>query len=266
MAVALKLYRRAGFPYVWMIAWLTAATLQAAYVVTPQGQTIQGSDIRSKSNGDIVLTTDKGPLTFTKGAYVRAVADEPVEYKKAQQLAASKKYDESIALLKEIVLQYKNLQWDNKARATLADVYAQQGDFDNAKLTYDEMFRAMPKAKEMPELAWPYREVMLKSEKYAILEPELNTLIQSGNREDAAKAQIMRGDLKKAQGQIEPSVMDYMRTMVFFKDVPTLQPEAMYKAAEGLEAMRDERAKTIYRSLVEQYPDSTYAQKARGKI
>lgn len=254
---------RAGMPMVWLTA---AGVLQAAYVVTPQGQTIQGSDIRSRANGDIVLTTDKGPLTFTKGSYVRAVADEPADYRKAQQLAAAKKYDESVRLLKDIVLQYKNLQWDHRARMTLAEVYAQQGDLDNARLTYDEIFRVMPKAKEMPEVAWPYREVMLRSGKYAILEPELNTLIQSGDREEAARAQIMRGDMKKAQGQLEPAVMDYMRTMVFFKDVPAYQPEAMFKAAEGLEAMRDERAKNVYRSLVEDYPDSPYARQAGGKI
>lgn len=266
MAGALKWMRWVRLPGVLMFWVAAAGVTQAAYVVTPQGQTIQGSDIRSRANGDIVLTTDKGPLTFTKGSYVRAVADEPADYRKAQQLAAAKKYDESVRLLRDIVLQYKNLQWDHRARMTLAEVYAQQGDLDNARLTYDEIFRVMPKAKEMPEVAWPYREVMLRSEKYAILEPELNTLIQSADREEAARAQIMRGDMSKAQGKIEPSVMDYMRTMVFFKDVPAYQPEAMFKAAEGLEAMRDERAKNVYRTLVEEYPDSPYAQKARGKI
>lgn len=266
MSGSLKIFRCVRLSLVGLAVWMAAGTLHAAYVVTPQGQTIQGTDIRSRTNGDIVLTTDKGPLTFTKGSYVRAVADEPADYQKAQQLATAKKYDEAVRLLKEIVLQYKNLQWDHKARITLAEVYAQQGDLDNARLTYEETFRAMPKAKEMPEIIWPYREVMLRSEKYAVLEPELNAVIQSGSREDAARAQTMRGDMNKAQGQIEPSVMDYMRTMVFFKDVPDQQPEAMYKAAEGLETMRDERAKAVYRSLVEQYPDSPYAQKARGKI
>ena len=266
MGIAAILFRKIRNPWVWMWMSLAVQAAHAAYVVTPQGQTIQGSEIRSKANGDIVLTTDKGPLTFTKGSYVRAVADEPAEYKQAQQFLASKKYDDAVKLLKDIAIQYKNLQWDMKARLMLGEVYAQQGDYENARLTYEDVFRSNPKLKEMPEVSWTYRGVLLKSGKYAILEPELNTLIQSGSREDAAKAQIMRGDLRKEQGQMEPAVMDYMRTMVFFKDVAASQPEAMFKVAEGLESMRDERAKGVYRSLVEQYPDTAYAQQARGKM
>ncbi len=67
MAGTLKLLNWARLPGI-LLLWVAAVGVtQAAYVVTPQGQTIQGSDIRSRANGDIVLTTDKGPLTFTKG-------------------------------------------------------------------------------------------------------------------------------------------------------------------------------------------------------
>jgi len=246
---------------------LTAASAQAAYVQTKRGKTIKGSSIRSKSNGDVILMTANGPLTFTKGSYVKAVADEPKAYRQAQQLASSGKYDPAIKLLKEVIAKYHYLQWDNRARATLADIYARQGNNDAARKAYEELFRASPGSKKDSDIMWGYRGILLSSKKYAALETELDKIIKTGDREDAARAQIMRGDIRQAQGQTEPAVMDYMRTMVFFKDVSDYQPEAMFKAAAGMEAMRNEQgAKKIYRDLVEKYPASPYAGQAKGKL
>ena len=148
----------------------------------------------------------------------------------------------------------------------LPKVYAMQGSYDKARKAYEEIFRKSPKAKELPDILWPYREVLLGGGDYALLEPELNKSIASGSRQDAARAQNMRGDIRMAQGQLEPAVLDYMRTMVFYKDVPEYQPEAMYKAAAGLEQMRDERARDMYRQVVESYPDSPYAVNAKQKM
>lgn len=254
-------------------AGMTAALLlavtdvaQAAYVVTRQGKRIEGKDIRVRSNGDVILTTDRGPLTFAKGTYVQAVADEPDSYKQAMRLAAGGKFSEAESLLKKIVSDYAGLQWDNRARVALAQVYAQQENYEEARRVYDELFREAPASKENQDLMWGYREVLLRSERYAVLEPELDELIAGSDRTDAARAQIMRGDIRKARNQMEPAVMDYMRTMVFFKDVPEYQPEAMYKAAEGLEAIRDDRARKVYEDLVAQYPDSPYARQAQSKL
>jgi len=39
-----------------LVALCTQIGVQAAYVITTQGKRIEGTDIRAKSNGDIILT------------------------------------------------------------------------------------------------------------------------------------------------------------------------------------------------------------------
>ena len=78
-------------------------------------------------------------------------------------------------------------------------------------------------------------------------------------------AQIMRGDIRQAQGQIEGAVMDYLRTVVLYEAERDAQPEALYKAAEGLDKPRDPRARALYKKLTSEYPSSPYAAKASGK-
>ena len=55
MAGSLNVNRCLRVPFTCIVLWMVAGSSQAAYVVTPQGQTIQGTEIRSRANGDIVL-------------------------------------------------------------------------------------------------------------------------------------------------------------------------------------------------------------------
>ena len=78
-------------------------------------------------------------------------------------------------------------------------------------------------------------------------------------------ALVLRGDLRASQNQLEPAVLDYLRTVVFYQDEPC-RAEAMYKAAETLAKMRDARAKDWYRQVITEYPESPYATQAKGIV
>lgn len=101
---------------------------------------------------------------------------------------------------------------------------------------------------------------------YDRLEGILNEVIAKGARPDAARAQVVRGDVKKARGMMEEGLLDYLRTVVFYKAEASVMPEALFKAAETLEAMRNPKAKEMYKRIVDEYGSSPYAQQARGKI
>lgn len=242
-----------------------ASIARGAYVETKQGR-IEGTDIRAKSNGEVILVTPRGTRTFFKGQYIRAVADKPEAYDRALKMAATGKMDEAIPILKDIVSQYRYLEWDNQARKVLAKIYMEKGDGEAAVSIIEEIKANSPTASEDSELQWAYREALLKAGKTTELEAQLDEAIQKGDRADAARAQVMRGDLKKAQGKLEPAALDYLRTVVLFKDVPEQQPAATYKAAEVLEEMRDGRSKELYQAVIKDYPDSTYAQQAKTKL
>ena len=57
--------------------------------------------------------------------------------------------------------------------------------------------------------------------------------------------------------------MDYLRVVLLYESEKDVQPEALFKTAEALKALRDPRAPEYSKKLVEQYPDSPYAQKAK---
>ncbi|MCB1102957.1 MAG: hypothetical protein KDL10_11365, partial [Kiritimatiellae bacterium] len=95
---------------------------------------------------------------------------------------------------------------------------------------------------------------------------DLEQVIATGSREQAARAQIMRGDAKMKRGLVEQAVMDYLRSAILFESETSVHPEALLKSAQGLEQLRDPRAKELYRKLVETYPQSPQAQQARGKL
>jgi len=238
----------------------------AAYVITSQGARIDGTDIRAKSDGEIILKTPKGSRTFYKGQYKKAVADKPSEIDKAVQMIEAKKYDEAIKLLEGVITKYRYLDWDNKARALLPRVYARKRDYKGAIKSYEKLFAMAPKSREDKDIQWKYRETLLDAKQYTKLEKELNKVIETGSRPDAARAQIMRGDLRMAQGQLEPATLDYLRTVVLFKSEKASQPEALLKAGDALGKLRDARSKEMYKQLVEDYPSSPEAKKARSKL
>lgn len=238
----------------------------APYVITTTGQRIDGSDIRAKSNGEIILTTVQGTRSFYPGQYAKAVADKPAEIDKAAQLTESKQYDEAIKLLDDVVLRYRFLDWDNQARALLPKVYVRKGDYLSAIGAYDKLFAASPKSKEDSDLQWGYRRTLLDAKQYDKLEKQLAGVISSGSREDAARAQVMRGDAKLAQAQTEAAALDYLRTVVLFEGEKAVQPEALFKAADALEKLRDARSKEMFRKLMDEYPGSPEAAAAKGRL
>lgn len=256
-------------------SWIWAAVLlgmvsmsgQAAYVVTRQGKRVDGTDIRVRPNGDVVLTTSIGQQTFPAGTYMKAVADQPAEYDQARQLMAREQYDQAIPLLKDIVRAYANLEWDVRALGLLAQASFLSGDYDGAVRSYEDLFDEMPKDEINSEMLWNYRESLYNAGRLDKLELLLNELVERGARDEAARAQVMRGDIKKSRNQLKDAVLDYMRTVILFKNADEeIVAEAAYKAGETLEAQRDSRAKDMFRIVVEQYPGSTYAAQARQKL
>jgi TolA-binding protein len=243
-----------------------AAGSQAAHVITITGQRVDGSDIRAKSDGEIILTTVQGTRSFYPGQYAKAVADKPAEIDRATQLAEGKQYDDAIKLLEDVIVRYRFLDWDNQARAMLPKIYVKKGDYTSAIGAYDKLFAASPKTKEDVELQWGYRQTLLDAKQFDKLEQQLSGVISAGPRADAAKAQIMRGDAKLAQGQVESAALDYLRTVVLYANESDVQPEALFKAADALEKLRDARSKEMFKRLVDEYPSSPQAATAKTRM
>jgi len=251
-----------------VVALLAGAAWAAPYVILKTGKKISGSAIRAKSDGSINLTMEMGVRTFPKGSYLKAVADKPAEYDKAVAAYNAKKYDDAAKLLEGIITRYRSLGWDVEAAKLLPKVLLAKGDAEGAVKAYGKLFLLAPAEKKNSDVAWGYRRAMMKAKKYPALLRQLDAVAAAGTRADAARAQIMRGDIQLAQNNVELGALDYLRTAILFADVkdPAIQGEAHYKAAAALEQLRDPRAKAMYQIVVKKYGSSPYAAKARGKI
>ena len=254
----------------WILMVVAAATVSATaapYVVLKNSQRKEGAAIRAKPDGSIQLIDQQGQqFTFLREQYIQAVADKPATYDAAVAAVQSKKYDEAIPALQKIMADLRFLEWDKAAGLALAKAYQGKGDFENMIRTYDGLMKDYPALETDVEIGWAYREAILGAKQYARLEPMLTKLVSSENRTDAARAQVMRGDINAAQGKPEVAIRDYLRTILFFEREATVMPLALLRAAQGLERLRDPRAKEFYRRLAEEYAEAPEAALAKGKF
>jgi len=75
----------------------------------------------------------------------------------------------------------------------------------------------------------------------------------------------MRGNMRLAAGDVEKALYDFMRTAEFFWDEKDIQAEANYRAGECLAKMGSPLAAEFYARVVNDFPDSAFAAKARQK-
>ena len=183
-------------------AWLAlllaggwAAASPAAYVITTDDRQIDGTGISAKENGEIALKIAQGERIFLPGQYKRAVADEPPEYNQAQQLIAGKKYDQAVELLNNLVIKYKWLDWDIKAVQLIAEADIRQGNPAAAVKNCEQIMVTYPRLKEDAAFQAQYRVALIGAKQFTRVEPMLSAAISTGNRANAARAQLQRGDL-----------------------------------------------------------------------
>jgi hypothetical protein len=133
------------------VVLLGASSVPAAYVELADGSRRDGSAIRARSDGAIILTTPNGNVEFTRGQYTKAVADKPADFDKARQLAAQKNFDAALPLLDGIIQNYRFLDWDNNARVVKAQVLSAKGDAAGAVSGVSiSSFRPAPRPKRIP--------------------------------------------------------------------------------------------------------------------
>ena len=94
----------------------------------------------------------------------------------------------------------------------------------------------------------------------------INEDIASGSREAAARAQVVRGDMKAAGGQYEEALLDYLRTAILFRAQTAVLPEATYKTAVALKNLNDPRAAEYFQKVIDEFPKSEFAEQAREQL
>jgi tetratricopeptide (TPR) repeat protein len=194
------------------------------------------------------------------------VIERPSDMAKAQQLISEGNLDQAIPLLEGIASKYKMLVWDDQSRALLAKIYLKKKDPKKAVAIFEELRAAAPRKSVPAELRRAYWDALLMTGQTAALKKDLDEAIATGPREGVAAAQVIRGNILRSEDLKEDALVDYLRTVLFFEDARDARPEALFKAAELCDELRDARGEELRKLLLQQYPDSELSKKTAGKM
>lgn len=262
---------RCWVPMAWAVpaCLLVAGMTQAATVVhLTNGKSMQVQSLQwRESSQEYRLTMPDGTvLPLRKNQIERLEVDKPAEFDKASQMVDGKQYAQAIPILEAMISEYAMRVWDNQARYLLAQAYMGMNNSKKAAQVLDDYVAQVSKAQLPAEVILFYWNVLLSADRGASLKKELDDVIATGSREMVAAAQIMRGNLSRQAGQKDAALLDYLRVILLFESVKTVQPEALFRAAELLDEMRDPRAEGLRKKLVTEYKDSPYAAQLGGKM
>ena len=104
---------------------------------------------------------------------------------------------------------------------------------------------------------------LLKTGKGARLNDLITKAIAEGGREASAAALIMRGDMLMERKETLNALKDgYLRVVILYENVKSVQPEALYKAAKAFDALnQNANAERMRTTLRTKYSQSEYARK-----
>ena len=245
------------------VGWLAAAGADAAYLVLQGGARVEGRDVRRDARGDYVIETEAGSRTYRAAQVVFAEADKPAGYDQAIAEYNAGRADQAVTALTEIARRNRGLGWDDRAQAAIARIRGSQARFPEVVQAGEAISPAFLAAQ--PDVQFLYWRALLETGAYTKLTGLLDPVIRAGDRSPAARALVLRGDANRRQRLLEAAALDYLRTVTLFKAVKDVQPEALFKAGETLEEMRHAKAKEMFERLIQEYPESEYAQRARAR-
>jgi tetratricopeptide (TPR) repeat protein len=189
---------------------------------------------------------------------------KPAEFDKAAQAIAARQYDAAIPILEDLAIRYKRLQWDARAGELLANAYFAKTDFKKAAQVMGDLMESTPKGQITDEQYGLYWTALMGAQMTAVLKKQLTEAIAGDSKTLAALAIVRRGDLNKADGKREDAILDYLRAVLLYEEARGVHPEALFKAVQVLDEMRDPRADELKKKLLSLYPDSPYARKLGG--
>lgn len=227
------------------------------------GDPKRATDIHySATANEYMLTMDSVEISVPIADVDHIDLPKPKGFDEAAKQVESGQAAAAIPVLQKIADAYTMLNWDTAARELIVVAYAKTGDSAKAMTAYKELVRKAPGGRVSAEARMTYWNLMITSGKAAEIAVELDDVIGKGSREEAARALLTRANLRKSQNKTQDALMDYLRTVLLYEDMPAVQPEALFRAAEMLDAMRDARATELRQRLVKDYPDSDYAKKS----
>lgn len=251
-----------------LVAGTANAAVMAIITKAGTGQQLKGSVKWQATTKQYVVQPEGSPVQYKLSP--SDVADiqvaRPPELDVAIKQVRSGNYARALPVLEEIMKEYTMLQHDVAAAQYLAYSYLKTKEPRKAVAMCDKVMSSNPKAAQDEQFAGIYWQALLETEQYIKLNQALSIAIEGGSRQLAAVAQIRRGDMARQKGDLDSALIDgYLRTVVFFQGIKSVQPEALYKAAKCFEEKGQHAyAEKMRKELLSSYPQSEQARQLRS--
>lgn len=217
-----------------------------------------------------VVQADGSTFMLPKASIEKIEMDKPQKFALAESQINSKQLDAAIFSLESVVSEYAKQGWDVEAASQLAEIYLKKNDPKKAAAVMETVVRGVAKIELSADAQLMYWKALLGQGvgSTAKLKVELGEAIATGQRDIVAAAYVARGGMNHINNDKEAALLDYLRVVILFDNVRSIQPEALFKAAALLDEMKDRsgRGDILRRMLIDKYPESPYTAQARSKM
>ena len=188
--------------------------------------------------------------------------NKPAALDAAIKKADGGQHTSAIPILEKIVSEYETLEWDIPAGKSLGECYIAKGKINEAITMCQKVYKNNV-GEELGLFMRVYWKALLAGKRNTELGKLLDEAAASGDRESAAIAQVMRGDMAMKAGRYEDAVIDgYLRTVLLFQDIKSVRPEAIYKTYKCfMELGRQQYAEKMRNRLMREFPGNKWTQK-----
>ena len=242
---------------------LAVSSADAAHLILQGGSRVDGRGVRLNARGDYVIETASGSRTYPAAQVLRAEADKPDGFDRAIAAANAGQDEQAIAALTEIARRNRGLGWDSRAQASIAQIQMSRNNFAGAVDAFEavgpEGIAASPRSRPCTGRPCSRRRAM-RNWAHCWMSPSVKTTGPWPHGHKLARRHQAEAAFAGAGGHGLSAYRAFSS-----RRSEDVQPEALYKAGVALEEMRHPKAKDMFDTLMQQYPQSDYAKRARNR-
>jgi hypothetical protein len=250
-----------------LIAASRASAVEApGTVFAKDGRALKGIVRWVPASKEYAVGTKVASMTVPLAQVESVAIEKPAELDAAIRQINAGQPAAAVPVLERLVESYAMMQWDQEAATWLAKGLVKLNQPAKAADCCRKVIAMNPDAGISGALSALYWDALLACNREGELRSILNQAVVRGSREVAAIAQIKRGDMDKKAGRMKPALVDgYLRTVLLFQDIKTVQPEALYKAMKCFEEMGQAGStEQMRRRLLEGFPGTDWAVRAKS--
>ena len=246
----------------------SAPVVHADFVVLKDGTRVDAEMINYNAGRKEYALTDEIGAVIRKSAKAVieiSVAPPPGLDRAAGMLKDPANFETLVPVLQKVVEEYRGRKWDIEAAGYLVEVYLKQGKTKDAITISEEVFAHSQPRWVPAAYSRQYLHLLVKDGQTAAVRKRVDKMLLSNHAPTMAIACLVRGDVLMTEGKFKEALLEgYFRTALIYRDVRSVQAEALSKIVKCLEGLRDPRSDKMRQRLIERYPNSRWANEFGG--